>query len=121
MKPFFSTKGVVTSGMGRAAKLGFPTVNVPLDNRGITGVYAARIRSNEGEHRAAAFADPKRGILEAHLLDFSGDLYGQTIMIELFEKFREAEFFDDDAILAEAIAEDIASVRRYFAKPQSHA
>ena len=60
------------------------------------------------------FADPARGVLEAHLLDFSDDLYGMEITVELHKKLREAADFESDAELRNAIAQDIASVREYF-------
>ena len=53
-------------------------------------------------------------MLEAHLLDFSNDLYGWNVAIELLEKIREAKTFGSDKNLREAIAEDIAKVREHF-------
>ncbi|MDO8562040.1 MAG: riboflavin kinase [bacterium] len=109
-----SYTGIVERGGGRAAMLGYPTVNIPLEDSAVSGIYAARVKVGDAEYLAAAFADQKRKLLEAHLLDFSGELYGKEITIELYEKIRESKEFPDDTKLREAIAEDIVKVREYF-------
>src|SRR3989344_1651888 len=54
--------GIVQEGTKRAATLGFPTINIPLGNSDVSGIYAARVMMGEKEYPAAAFADPKRKI-----------------------------------------------------------
>ncbi|OGG52046.1 hypothetical protein A3C18_01950 [Candidatus Kaiserbacteria bacterium RIFCSPHIGHO2_02_FULL_54_11b] len=107
--------GIVERGSKRAEALGYPTINIPLNDESVSGVYAARVKIGEEEYEAAAFADQKRKLLEAHLLDFAKDLYGWNVKIELSKKIRENKKFTDDTSLREAIAEDVASVRQYFA------
>jgi riboflavin kinase/FMN adenylyltransferase len=113
--------GIVQKGTKRAASLGYPTVNIPLLNPDVSGVYAARVVADGTSYAAAAFADQKRKVLEAHLLDFSGELYGKRITVELCKKIREDTRFSDDTALRAAIAEDTANVRTYFSslKPGS--
>jgi riboflavin kinase/FMN adenylyltransferase len=112
-------QGIVQKGRRRGHELGFPTINIPLQDARVSGIYAARVRSavrtKVHTFHAAAFADPSRDILEAHLLDFSGDLYGQEVRIELCQKLRESERYQDDEALRAAIASDVAAVRQYFA------
>lgn len=108
-------KGTVERGSQRAEKLGFPTINILLSDPGTTGVFAARVLLNGKEYQAAVFADPARQVLEAHLLDFTGETYGDEARIELVEKLRETGSFDDDALLRVAIVEDVRWVREYFA------
>ena len=122
--------GVVIRGKGRAGALGYPTVNIPLEDHGISGIYSALVKIGDGvnpaepdarpegfrEYIAAVFVDPKRKLLEAHLLDYSGELYGIEVAIELCEKIRGSEKFDDDEDLRLAIKKDISKVRDYFAK-----
>ena len=113
-------KGIVQKGKRRGTALGFPTVNIALEDAEVSGVYAAKVRIGDTEYQAAAFADPGRKLLEAHLLDFlaqggsalgrSGDLYGKSVEIELFEKIRKNTRFPDDAALRAAIAEDVRRV-----------
>ncbi len=108
--------GIVQKGDHRGKHLGFPTVNIPLDDKDVSGIYAARVLIREGDFpiMAAAFADPSRGVLEAHLLDFSDDLYGLTVSIELHHKIRESKKYDSDEALKAAIRDDVAKVREYF-------
>ena len=85
-------KGKVAGGNRLGRTLGFPTANIPLkeDDPVCNGVYAARVRIDGTEHEAVVNVGhrptvgngPDR-VLEAHLLDFEGDLYGQTIEVEL--------------------------------------
>lgn len=111
-----SFTGIVQKGARRGASLGFPTINIPLTDDSLSGIYAARVSIKDGEapYMAAAYVDKKRGLLEAHLLDFSNDLYGMEVQIALHEKIRADERFADDAALRIAISEDIAKVREYF-------
>ena len=108
--------GIVQKGAGRSAALGFPTINIPLDDANASGIYAARVKVGEEEYEAAVYADQKRKLLEAHLLDFSKDLYGWNVGIELLKKIRESEKFTDETLLRKAIARDVVSVREYFAR-----
>ena len=110
-------RGIVQEGAKRAAALGYPTVNIPLRDTDVSGVYAARVRIEKKEYVAAVFADQKRKLLEAYLLDFAPrQLYGETVAIELHKKIRDTKEFDNDEALSEEIKRDIATVRRYFKK-----
>ncbi len=112
MKSFL---GVVQRGKGRGRELGFPTANIALPQKNVTGIYAAKAYlKGEAPYMAAVFADPVRGLLEAHLLDFEGNLYDTPMRVELLEKLRDTILYGDEAHLKEAIAEDIARVRKYF-------
>ena len=110
--------GTVRKGTKRAAALGFPTVNIPLEEAGVSGVYVARLVFEGKEYPAAAFADQKRKLLEAHILDFSENVYGKEVLIELLEKIREAQVFDNDTALRLAILKDVENVREYFTRRQ---
>ncbi len=107
-------KGIVQQGTKRASKLGFPTINIPLQDAKISGIYAARIQIAGDTYTAAVFADPERGLLEAHVLGFSGAFNEKEITIELYEKIRESKQFVDDTLLRAEIASDIIKVRKYF-------
>ena len=109
-----SYTGIVQKGTRRAAALGFPTVNIPLLDGDVSGIYVARVTIGGREYPAAAFADQKRHVLEAHVLDFLDELYEKEVTIELCKKIRNDMQFSDDAALRAAIADDIAKVRMYF-------
>ena len=108
----YAVSGEVTHGAALGRKLGFPTANlVPGVRLALAeGSYAARVRVGDGPwRRAAAYWGHAR--VEAHLLDFVGNLYGQRLTVE-FERFvRAHEKIDDLAVLRERIASDIEESR----------
>ena len=106
-------KGVVQKGDKRGGTLGFPTINIPFSGETAGGIFAAAVFIDGKEYLAAAYVNNSRHILEAHLLDFSDDLYGKEVEIELLEKIRDNEKFADETSLKAAIARDIAKVRDY--------
>lgn len=118
-------EGVVEHGDARGRTLGFPTANIALTDRGIEdGVWAARVRIGSGTWAAAAVSVGRRRtfyagegprLLEAHLLDFDGDLYGQTLLIELITQLREQQSFADVHVLAEQLHRDIEDTRAWAA------
>lgn len=108
--------GIVQQGAKRGRGLGYPTINIPLEDATVTGVYAAIVRIDKTLYHAAAFADPSRKLLEAHLFGFAEEVYGRQATIELKDKIRDAQRFDDDDLLKKAIAEDVTQVRNYFEK-----
>ena len=107
-------RGVVIEGSRRARELGYPTLNIKLEDSTISGVFAARVVLDGALYKAAAFADPSRTLLEAHLLDFADDAYGKEITVELLEKIRDAHRFENDEMLKAAIASDVAHVRDHL-------
>lgn len=107
--------GIIQRGHGTGKKLGFPTINIPLDDESISGIYAAIVTIKGSPYRAAAYADSRRKLLEAHLLHFEDDLYGLEAMIELKKKIRDDQRFGSEVDLKKAIASDVEAVRAYFA------
>jgi riboflavin kinase / FMN adenylyltransferase len=106
--------GIVQEGEKRGRALGYPTANIPLEASAVSGVYAAVVTFREKKYPSAVFADQRRKILEAHLLDFSDDMYGEEIVVDLLKKIRENQSFKDDVTLREMIAQDITTIRRQF-------
>ena len=113
--------GTVIAGDKLGQKLGFPTAN--LDVAGLVlppnGVYAAITRHEGRLYRAAlnigvrpTVAAGRQLRVEAHLLDFDGDLYGRELELEIGEKLREEKRFGSVEELKEQIAKDVAGVRR---------
>ncbi len=116
-------KGLVTEGRGTGRGLGAPTANLDFD-RAIAvpadGVYACVAcigdRADRGRPAAVSVGPPPSyedapAALEAHVLDFEGDLYGQTLRIGFVERLRAQRRFDDESVLTRAIAEDVERVR----------
>lgn len=107
--------GEVVKGAQQGRALGYPTANIECSARDLGGVYAARVvLHDEASYQAAVFFDAKRHILEAHLLDFNDDLYGEEIEVTLLHKIRESEVLSDTKMLKTRIGQDVAKVREYF-------
>ena len=114
--------GQVVQGAGRGRTLGFPTANVQPD-RGVLvapGVYACWIVSERERHAAVVNVGmrPTFGetvlVIEAHLLDFSGSLYGRALRVEFISRIREERRFPGPDALREQIGRDIAAARERF-------
>jgi len=106
-------KGIVQKGGGSGRTLGFPTANITCGTD-LSGIYSGMVRFAGEEYGAAVYADTKRKLLEAHLLDFNGDLYGKEIEIELMKKIREDKQFADEVEAKRTIAWDVEAVEAYF-------
>jgi len=112
----FEVEGPVEGGDRRGRLLGFPTANVGVADRMVVppyGVYAGAARG----HRAAVsigvnphFGGNERRV-EAFLLDYDGDLYGERLVVELWERLRDERAFADEHALVEQIASDVAATR----------
>jgi riboflavin kinase/FMN adenylyltransferase len=128
----YDLDGTVVRGDGRGARIGMPTANLAVDSQLLPagGVYAVRVqlleRADSRPVPAVAnlgtnptFVDRTELSLEVHLLDFSGDLYGQRLRVQLVERLRgEQRFSGIDALLAQ-IRADIARARDILAAPAS--
>jgi riboflavin kinase / FMN adenylyltransferase len=123
-RPFF-VDGDVVRGDGRGRTIGIPTANLALRNETLPrpGVYAATCRVLPGGGRQAAVVNlgrrPTFGggetTLEAHLLDFDGDLYGALLRVEFRERLRDEKRFDGKDALVRQIRDDIETARRVLA------
>ena len=106
--------GIVQKGGEYGRRLGFPTANVPFDDKDVSGVFAAKIRFDGKEYNAAVYADQRNKVLEVHLLHFSGELYGKELEIELCEKIRADMRFESEEEAKKTIAADVLAARAYF-------
>jgi riboflavin kinase/FMN adenylyltransferase len=115
-------EGPVVAGDQRGGTLGFPTANLAVEPRVLVpafGIYAGRARApaTGGEFRTAVSigVNPHYGgverRVEAFLLDFVGDLYGERLRIELWERLREEHAFASEADLVAQIARDVEAAR----------
>jgi riboflavin kinase/FMN adenylyltransferase len=117
-------RGTVVEGDRRGRELGFPTANVAVPEEiclPAAGIYAGTFTGGDGVARPAAlslgrrptfYADQGYLLLEAYLLDFSGDLYGQQASVGFVERIRSEERFDSVEALVAAMHRDVAAARR---------
>ena len=111
-------RGSVRTGDRRGRELGFPTANVAVPERmalPADGIYAGWYERPDGSTHPAAislgrrptfYADQAVSLLEAHLLDFSGDLYGEEARVRFVARLRGEERYDTVEALVEQMAED---------------
>jgi riboflavin kinase/FMN adenylyltransferase len=108
--------GTVVTGEQRGGTLGFPTANLLVDPDLLVpeyGIYAGAV----GDRRAAVSigVNPHYGgterRIEAYLLDWSGDLYGDRLVVELWRRLRDERAFANEAELVDQIARDVDETR----------
>ena len=123
----YSIRETVVRGRGIGRTLGMATANVHPSAEVLPpiGVYAVRTWIGDRPVEGVAslgfrptFADarPQTPILEAHLLDFEGDLYGATLDIAFIARLREERKYPSPEALMAQIRRDIAAARRIFAR-----
>ncbi len=120
----YSWKGVVEKGDSRGRLLGFPTANIKpdVDFYPRTGVYVCeafwdgrhqRAVMNVGMNPTFVEGDHQPIKAEVHILDFSGDLYGQTLKVELCHFLRSEKKFSSVDELKSQIAADVEGARSW--------
>jgi riboflavin kinase/FMN adenylyltransferase len=109
-------EGTVVSGDARGGTLGYPTANLAVPAELVVpayGIYAGRA----GDHRAAISigVNPHYGgeerRVEAFLLDFEGELYGQRLVLELWRRLRDERAFASEQELIDQIGHDVQATR----------
>lgn len=119
-------RGLVIMGDGRGRELGYPTANIHIPSTiklPADGVYAGTYSSPDGKEHPAAislgtrptFYDNGDQLLEVHLIDFSGDLYGQNARVRFTHRIRGQERFDSVEALVKKMAQDTAAAQRMLA------
>ena len=124
---WWEIEGHVQHGAKRGRTIGFPTANLRLRNylMPAKGVYAVRVaaaRSGNGEWRDGVAnlgirptVDGTQTLLEVHLLDFDGDLYGRGLRVALMAYLRPEQRFDGLDALKVQIAQDATRAREVLA------
>lgn len=125
----FEIEGRIEHGDARGRTIGFPTANLHLGEyiRPAPGVYAIRAGIDRGEETEWVSGVANLGrrptfggdglVLETHLFDFSGDLYGQHLRVALIDFIRPEKKFDGIESLKAQIAADCATARKLLARP----
>jgi riboflavin kinase/FMN adenylyltransferase len=117
----FLFEGEVVSGDRRGHELGMPTANLVPDDRLVCpghGVYAAWAHGYPAAVNVGVRPTFKTGrglLVEAHLIEFDGDLYGQTLRIAFIERMRGERRFESVDALVEQMQRDVAQAREICA------
>jgi riboflavin kinase/FMN adenylyltransferase len=126
----FSLRGEVVSGDRRGRELGFPTANLTLPVESLVpgdGIYATWAVIEGQRHLSATSIGirPTFGLsermVEVHVLDFDGDLYGKEIGVEFVDKIRDQQKFTDVNELIVQMDRDVAQARLTLARDHGSA
>ena len=115
----YQMRGTVVRGDQRGRQLGFPTANLEQVETLVPApaVYAACVEVDAQQYPAAVHVGPLPTFdemsrrIEVHILDYSGDLYGQELSVDFLDQVREVEAFDSVDALKHQLTLDIAKVR----------
>ena len=128
-KPY-SIAGRVVHGKQLGRTLGYPTANLRFANKtpALRGIYATRVHGvgtqpwpSVSSFGTRPTVDGKEPLLEAHLFDFDGDLYGRLIEIEFVARLRDEEKFPDLPTLVAQMDRDAAQARHILMKTTERA
>lgn len=126
----YSISGRVVHGDKLGRQLGFPTANIHMKHNRppLTGIFAVRLHGADGQR-----GEPRSGVaslgvrptvknegaivLEVHLFDFTGELYGRHVTVEFLHKIRDEEKFGDLETLRAQIARDCDVARELLTEP----
>lgn len=120
----FEVRGVVTPGDRRGRTIGFPTANIPTTSDlqvPADGVYAAWYIREDGKEYPAAinigkrptfYDDADKSLIEAHLIGFRGDLYGESAKVRFVRRLRGERKFEGIEPLKEQLAKDVADASK---------
>ncbi|MCF8469279.1 MAG: bifunctional riboflavin kinase/FAD synthetase [Parvibaculum sp.] len=118
----------IQPGDQRGRTIGFPTANLPLEDhvKPALGVYAVRVEIEDGPHKGVYDGvanvgrrptfDKQDVLLEAHIFDFEGDIYGNHAAVSFIEYLRPEQKFDGLDSLKAQIAKDSEKAREVLAK-----
>ena len=124
----FEVRGVVTPGDRRGRTIGFPTANIPTTpdlQVPADGVYAAWYVRDDGAQYPAAenigkrptfYDDAERSLIEAHLIGFRGDLYGESAKVRFVRRLRGEKKFDGIDSLKQQLVKDVADAAKCLAE-----
>jgi riboflavin kinase/FMN adenylyltransferase len=118
----FALTGEVVRGEGRGSGLQFPTANLETENEIVpgNGVYVTETLALAGRYPSMTNVGVrptfggKTVVVESHLLDFVGDLYGERLEVRFLARIRDEQEFPSAFELADQIARDRAAAEAYF-------
>lgn len=118
--PSTSITGIVKEGQKRGRILGYPTANIPHPLQFPEGIYISTTKIKNTEHQSVTFIGASQTFgetsvqCETYILDFSGNLYGKEITVNIIQKIRENKKFKSADALVRQIEKDIYIAKKYF-------
>jgi len=123
----YEIRGIVVRGKGNGSRIGYPTLNIKLDNypKGVDfGVYACSVKAGGEFYKAVSHYgnksigtdDKKKLFFEIYVFDFNKDMYGKEVSVNLLKKIRDVREFKSQEALGKQIESDIIIAHKYFQK-----
>ena len=121
----YRISGRVSHGDARGRTIGFPTLNLRLHRRRscLRGVFAVQVWGLETQALPGVAnigtrptVDGSETVLEVHLLDFAGTVYGTHVDVEFLSRLRDERRFSSLDALKQQIGQDVTDARRYLAR-----
>lgn len=121
----YQIQGMVVHGDKRGRTIGFPTANIKTHSPYVypdTGVYAVEMEIETGRYqgvcnigyRPTFYEQEKKPLIEVHLFDFNGDLYGETVKVVWYKKLRSEQKFNGIEALKAQIENDKQEAIAFF-------
>lgn len=121
----YRVAGKVVRGDARGRQLGYPTANLDVVDQLVPGdgVYVTLLRMGDQSYESVTSISKRMtfyeeqnapSVIEAHCLDYAGDLYERTCELVFIKYLREQRKFPTPALLARTIGEDVAFARKVF-------
>lgn len=107
-------KGIVQKGEGVGRSLGYPTANISCKLDLPDGVFYALVEINDKLLPSLLIKGFIQHSVEVHVINWSGDLYGKELEVEVLKKLRDIVNFDKVDELVEQIQKDIIDAKKYF-------
>ena len=123
MNHYFFYKGIVIKGKGMGKQLNMPTINVVFPKYKIEiphGIYYSYVIYNGTRYQSltSVSTNPtfkeKKTAYETYIFDFSKEVYGEEVYVEIIEKFRNPIMFESIDLLVEQLEKDKIKGKRYF-------
>ncbi len=117
----FALRGKVIPGAARGRTLNMPTANIALKSAlMVQGIFVVRVHWGQKNYPGVASLGTRPvfngqdALLEVHLLDFNGDLYGQMLEVEFLHKLRDEADFASVALLQAQMQHDLLAAKNYW-------
>ena len=120
IQPLFALRGTVQHGQHRGKRLGFPTMNFPLDKNIPEGIYLSQTTMREKTYNGLTFIGAAKTFnetnifAETYLLDFDQDVYGESVTVLLIKKLRDNKKFESEEALISQMEEDKRQAELFF-------
>jgi len=116
----FSFSGIVQKHLRRGTELGYPTANIEVKPETPEGIFVGFIQMDEVQYPSLIFIgkaltfDEYDKKAEIFILDFTADIYGKNLSVEVYKKLRDNQKFNTSEALVQQIKKDELQARDFF-------